>query len=117
MESVKPPAKALVTICGVIALSVLLLIAINPKNIPLYALWLPFVYIGVSWYLLQSRVSMIVRSSEHLPFAVRARALLNAVVITAFFMLQSVERTAFRELILLIVLVVLGHFYLRRRYG
>ena len=78
-------------------------------------LWLPFLVIGLAIYAVQYVVLSVWRDGA-IKRTDKANAILNAVVIISMLMLNTISQLSARDIILLVALLVIGHFYISRRY-
>ncbi len=100
---------------SIIIVTVLLFITTSPKSVPIYMLWFPFMVIGLALYALQ-HVALSVWRDGALRRTDKASAVLNTVVIVSMLMLNTISRLNLRDILLLATLLVVGHFYIARRY-
>ena len=99
----------------IVLATIILLVATSPKRVPIYMLWFPFMVIGLATYALQHIFLSVWRDGE-VRRKDKAGAVLNSVVLVSMLMLNTISRLDLRDIILLLVMMVVGHFYINRRY-
>lgn len=99
----------------IVLATLVLLTATSPKRVPIYMLWFPFLVIGLATYALQHIFLSFLREGD-IRRKEKAGAVLNALVLVSMLMLNTISRLSLQDIILLIVMLVVGHFYINRRY-
>jgi predicted MFS family arabinose efflux permease len=112
--SISPSVRRFLALLTVL-LTILLLVTTSPKRVPIYMLWFPFFVIGFASYALQHVVLSVWRDGE-VRKKDKAGAVLNSVVVVSMLMLNTISRLDIRDIVLLIAMVCIGHFYISRRY-
>lgn len=95
--------------------TLILFVSTSPKRVPIYMLWFPFMVIGLAVYAFQHLILSVWRDGD-VRRKDKAGAVLNALVVVSMLMLNTISRLNARDVILLIVMLVVGHFYINRRY-
>lgn len=100
---------------GIVLTTLVLLTTTSPKKVPIYMLWFPFLVIGLATYALQHIFLSYLREGE-IRRKDKAGAVLNSIVIVSMLMLNTISRLDARDIIMLIIILGVGHFYINRRY-
>lgn len=103
-------------VAGIIVVAtILLFVTTSPKSVPIYMLWFPFMVIGLAVYAIQ-HVALSVWRDGAVRRTDKAGAVLNTVIVVSMLMLNTISRLSMRDVLLLVTLLVVGHFYISRRY-